>query len=243
MSLVPLLQATVRPLLGPLVRRIRLARARRVLMRGADGVTDCGALFDLAIAALDFAPLQHRSEFVALMVRAAELAPRVVVEVGSYAGGTAFLLARAAASDARIVLVDDLFDGARRAALNGFALPGQRVVCLRGDSHSEDMRRRVVAATGGHPVDVLFIDGDHRYEGVSRDFQLYSTLVRPGGLIAFHDIVPDRRTRLGEDTAGDAGGVPRFWAELKGRYGSAASERIDDPEQDACGIGMLYWRP
>ena len=93
MSLVPLLQATVRPLLGPLVRRIRLARARRVLMRSADGVTDCGALFDLAIAALDFAPLQHRSEFVALMVRAAELAPRVVVEVGSYAGGTAFLLA------------------------------------------------------------------------------------------------------------------------------------------------------
>ncbi|OGU01874.1 MAG: hypothetical protein A2085_03000 [Gemmatimonadetes bacterium GWC2_71_10] len=72
---------------------------------------------------------------------------------------------------------------------------------------------------------------------------MYSPLVRPGGLIGFHDIVPDRRTRFGSDTTGDAGGVPRFWTELKQRYGAAASEIIQDPEQDGCGVGMLYWRP
>jgi len=41
----------------------------------------------------------------------------------------------------------------------------------------------------GEPLDFLFIDGDHTYEGVKRDFEMYSPLVRNGGIIAFHDIV------------------------------------------------------
>lgn len=38
-------------------------------------------------------------------------------------------------------------------------------------------------------VDFLFIDGDHTFEGVKSDFEAYSPLVKPGGIIAFHDIV------------------------------------------------------
>lgn len=38
-------------------------------------------------------------------------------------------------------------------------------------------------------VDVLFIDGDHKYESVARDWAMYHNLVRPGGVIAFHDSV------------------------------------------------------
>ncbi len=37
------------------------------------------------------------------------------------------------------------------------------------------------------PYDVLFIDGDHTYEGVHLDHANYSTMVKPGGIIAFHD--------------------------------------------------------
>jgi predicted O-methyltransferase YrrM len=40
-------------------------------------------------------------------------------------------------------------------------------------------------------VDFLFIDADHSYEGVKKDFEMYSPLVRKGGIIAFHDIIPD----------------------------------------------------
>jgi predicted O-methyltransferase YrrM len=146
--------------------------------------------------------------------------------------------------DAVLVLVDDQFDAARRAALRTFAMGSQRVVCLRGDSQSDAMLARVREAIGGGgaAADVLFIDGDHRYEGVSRDFALYSPLVRDGGLIAFHDIVLDRRSREGAATTGDAGGVPRFWRELAARHGGDATEAVADPRQDACGIGMLYWR-
>jgi predicted O-methyltransferase YrrM len=37
-------------------------------------------------------------------------------------------------------------------------------------------------------LDFLFIDGDHTYKGVKEDFEMYSPLVRKGGVIAFHDI-------------------------------------------------------
>jgi len=65
----------------------------------------------------------------------------------------------------------------------------------------------VKAALRERPVDFLFIDADHTYEGVRSDYRRYSRLVRPGGLIALHDIVPG-------DPVG-VGGVPEFWSELK----------------------------
>jgi cephalosporin hydroxylase len=36
-------------------------------------------------------------------------------------------------------------------------------------------------------VDILFIDGDHRYQSVVNDFEIYSPLVTPNGYIVFDD--------------------------------------------------------
>jgi len=36
-------------------------------------------------------------------------------------------------------------------------------------------------------VDLLFIDGDHTYEGVKKDFDLYSNLLSNNGIIVVHD--------------------------------------------------------
>jgi hypothetical protein len=36
-------------------------------------------------------------------------------------------------------------------------------------------------------IDFLFIDGDHSYEGVKTDFELYSKLLSDQGIIAIHD--------------------------------------------------------
>lgn len=38
-------------------------------------------------------------------------------------------------------------------------------------------------------IDFLFIDGDHSLEGVTKDFGMYSPLVKTGGIIAFHDVL------------------------------------------------------
>jgi len=50
-------------------------------------------------------------------------------------------------------------------------------------------------------LDVLFIDGDHSYEGVLADWLLYSPLVKTGGIVAFHDCL------LSEIEGGAAGFV------------------------------------
>jgi len=63
------------------------------------------------------------------------------------------------------------------------------------------------------PIDLLHIDGDHSYEGVSRDFHTWSRLVRPGGCVIFHDTeaFPGVRALFDE--------LPGKKKELKEHYG------------------------
>jgi len=37
------------------------------------------------------------------------------------------------------------------------------------------------------PIDFLFIDGDHSYEGVQTDWNLWTPLIGAGGIVALHD--------------------------------------------------------
>lgn len=45
------------------------------------------------------------------------------------------------------------------------------------------------AADFKEPINLLFIDGNHDYEAVLQDYEQWSPLVKPGGMIAFHDVV------------------------------------------------------
>lgn len=36
-------------------------------------------------------------------------------------------------------------------------------------------------------IDILFIDGDHSYEGVKKDFDLYTTILNDDGIVFIHD--------------------------------------------------------
>ena len=81
-----------------------------------------------------------------------------------------------------------------------------------------------------------FTAGGHRHvghnggaPGVSADFRDYAPLVRPGGLIAFHDIVDGPEENVG--------GVPRFWREIKGRY--RHEELVKSWKQGGYGIGVI----
>lgn len=57
-----------------------------------------------------------------------------------------------------------------------------------GDSCSTRTLTDVYTA---HPdgVDLLFIDGNHDFGGILGDYLLYSPLVHPGGIVAFHDAI------------------------------------------------------
>lgn len=54
-------------------------------------------------------------------------------------------------------------------------------------------------------IDVLFIDGDHSYDGVKTDFDLYSKILSDNGLIVIHDTDSDYEETLivSEDTKKD----------------------------------------
>jgi predicted O-methyltransferase YrrM len=60
------------------------------------------------------------------------------------------------------------------------------------------------------PIDLLFIDGDHSYEGVKRDWTLFSPYLAPFGVAAFHDSTWELHGPNRPDM-----GVPRFLEELR----------------------------
>lgn len=161
------------------------------------------------------APNQKEPEIIWLLEQLVVVSPRVVLEIGTDRGGTLFLWTRVAAPDAVLVSLDIQKMVGRLGRFSPFALVrksferDEQRVELIDDVDSQDVGtvERVRTVLGGKPVDFLFLDGDHRYEAVRRDFELYEPLVRPGGVVAMHDISPR--------TTPDTDGTAAFWAELK----------------------------
>lgn len=222
------------------IRAYLLTRRARRLQRSTGHLRSIEDVVEAAFSFGCFQPNQIRSEVTRLLHVLAAAKPRHLLEIGSQGGGNLFLLSRVAAPDARILSIDLNFSPAQMAAYPSLAAPTQRLTCFKGDSSSPEMLRRVQAWLGGARLDFLFIDGDHSLEGVTADYRTYAPLVAPGGLIAFHDIVPDHTTRHGRHTIANAGDVPVFWTQFKARH-PEHQEFVADPEQDGAGIGLTTW--
>jgi predicted O-methyltransferase YrrM len=195
------------------------------------------ALLDFIFSppALCIRPSQIREEIDPVLRLVAARRARTILEIGTNNGGTLFLWTRVAAEDATVVSLDlpgGEFGGGypawKRPLYRAFALPNQRVHLLQGDSHQPKSLAMVREVLGSREVDVLFIDGDHTYEGVKMDFEMYAPLVRQGGLIVFHDIAEhaDRSCQ-----------VRRFWSEISASR--AAREFVALPPAGWAGIGVL----
>ena len=231
----------LRPALAPLAAR-RLSR-RAEHTASIDSILDLAFEFDAF--GIRIRPGQVRCEFRRLLLEVAGTRPEAMLEIGTANGGSLFAFAGVCAPDAHIVSVDlphGSFGGGyppwKLPLYRSFARRGQRLDLLRGDSHDPGTLAQVRTLLS-RPLDLLFIDGDHTYAGVRADFESYGPLVRPGGLIAFHDIAPptdvgpagpDRNEYL-------VGDVPRFWNELKERVG--ALEFIDPSGHGCFGIGLI----
>jgi Methyltransferase domain len=77
--------------------------------------------------------------------------------------------------------------------LNMSRVIARRLVGSVDRGEVEWLRMRSDQAVGGwtRPLDYLFIDGDHSYEAVRRDFEGWSGHVVPEGLVAFHDALTE----------------------------------------------------
>jgi len=181
-------------------------------------------------------PWQYREEISKLTAEIKKLKPKNALEIGTANGGTLFLLCRLADPKAKIMSVDlpeGKFGGGYPAwktkLYKKFALPKQELDLVRGDSHLPESFKIVRSHFDGAELDYLFIDGDHSYEGVKQDYEMYSPLVRKGGIIAFHDIVEHKSSDCKVD---------EFWREVK--QGKESKEFVKDHDQGQYGIGILY---
>jgi predicted O-methyltransferase YrrM len=180
-----------------------------------------------------FAPIQIREEIIEAVRAVHELRPKYIVEVGTAGGGTMLLWSRVADPQATIVTIDlpggDFGGGSsylRVPMFKRLGLPGQRIHLIRGDSHSQATLDLTKKYLEGHTADFLFIDADHTEAGVRADYTMYSQLVRPGGMIAFHDIAITRPEY----------GVRKLWQEISPSF--RTQEILGKPL--AYGIGLLY---
>ncbi|MDH3235087.1 MAG: class I SAM-dependent methyltransferase [Alphaproteobacteria bacterium] len=118
---------------------------------------------------------------------------QAIVEIGSYLGASAccFGAALKKQGSGRVYCIDTwtndgMLEGHRDtfAAFKTNVAPFEAyVTSVRGYS------TQVVSAIREYTnqVDVLFIDGDHSYEGVKADWDAYKAFLRDGSKIVFHD--------------------------------------------------------
>ncbi len=215
-----------------------LSRRLRELKASANRSESCAAIYDRLLGFPEFKTDQKRVEILALLARLQQNPPRHLCEIGTSFGGTLFLLAQVSAPDATIISIDLGLPWGRSRVHSRMQNSSQKIFSLGIDSQSAEALRTTKSILRDNKLDFLLIDGDHSYEGVQADFLNYSPLMRKGGLIALHDIVPDYSARLGIETGTWTGGVPNFWRAQQTI--SKTEEIIEDPDQDGYGLGLVY---
>ncbi len=156
-------------------------------------------------AFLGFRPIraQHTQEEDEVLRQTAR-GRRRIVEIGVGEGASGAALRSGMAPNGTLYLIDP-FHLTRWKYVNGMKRAAHRAVntTRRGqvvwiEKFSDD------AVSGwSFPIDLLYIDGDHQEEAVTRDWENWSRFVEPGGVVVFHDA----RVFAGGWTAADWGSV------------------------------------
>jgi cephalosporin hydroxylase len=109
----------------------------------------------------------------------------------------------------------ELKNNVRKLKKSGFD-----VDLILGDSHSFEVLEQVEKFG---PFDVMLIDGDHSYEGVKADWEMYGPLAKQ---VIFHDV-----------KSGNGLGVSQFWSRLWGLTPDIYEDYVADGSN--MGIGRV----
>lgn len=144
--------------------------------------------------------------------------PDLCVEIGSARGRSACSIGMALKENRRGRLI--AIDPHRRTDWNDYQSVDTFEVITANLATLEltdwvDIRRQTsseAAQAWTLPIDMIFIDGDHSYAGVKRDWELFMPHVKEFGLVIFHDTIWDLRPSSNQRS--DMG-VPKFVDELR----------------------------
>ncbi len=113
----------------------------------------------------------------------------VIVEIGSYLGAsTTFLAAGAKDTQSLVYCVDtwknDAMSEGPRDTFDEF-LSNTEIY----RDHIKPFRGLSVDIANGfdNPIDLLFLDGDHSYQGCRSDVEAWLPKMKPGGIVVLHD--------------------------------------------------------
>lgn len=179
---------------------------------------------------------QKKEELIEFFKLIKQVNPKFILEIGTSEGGTLFFFLKFAAQDAKIITIDlpivrnyASYSPAKIPFFKLYKTKNQKIYFIRKDSHHVSTVKKVQKILKEKNLDVLFIDGDHSYDGVKEDFEKYYPLVRKNGLIAFHDIVEHPPESNCE--------VSKFWNELKIKF--EHKELIVTKKENWAGIGLI----
>jgi predicted O-methyltransferase YrrM len=156
----------------------------------------------------------------------AEIKPRRILEIGGWKGYSADVWIKAFNPDNFVSMEKDpkFPDGIER-------IDERYTYFYNTNSHDQYTLIKTKATFDpwklGNQVDFLFIDGDHSLEGVKKDFEMYSPLVRRGGIIVFHDAIYH---------ADKTEEVDIFWNAIKKQYPFVEIK----VGKNSTGIGVIF---
>ena len=78
---------------------------------------------------------------------------------------------------------------------------------IHGNTHDPETLKKLKKKLAGRPINILFIDADHAYESVKKDYEIYAPLC--SDIVALHDIETYRYKNKRHRE------VWKFWDELK----------------------------
>lgn len=127
-----------------------------------------------------------------------------VAEIGVWHGVTTCRLLEAMAPDGTLLAIDPF-------PKNRFGFSSQRIIAQKTVMPFDRGRIVWLRTTGAKAVsepatktlsgiDFIFIDGDHSFDGLRGDWEAWSPLIAPGGLVALHDSCSTPTNNI--DTAG-----------------------------------------
>ena len=182
--------------------RHAVGRECAIRRRGADAVAVCDLEVLLGPRPAPAARLIYESqtpynlsweELVVISQLAATVSPHTLFEFGTFNGRTTLHLALNSPDEALVYTLDIKEGGFDFGVDTPFFKRMEVGECFRGT----EVERKIRPLLGDSQVfdftrwsgtvDLVFIDGDHSYDGVIRDSLTAFDLVRPGGLILWHD--------------------------------------------------------
>ncbi len=168
-----------------------------------------------------------------------------ILEIGTYRGRSATIMALGAAAGERAMLFSvDVDPTAQRAAAAALAAHGvaSGVVLVRGSAAA------AVRVLRGLGPTLTFIDGDHSIAGVRSDLAVLEPVVPRDGLLLFHDFADPRNDDPQVDAIGVREGIAGSWVakdcEFVGDYGACGLFRRREGEPPGPGPPVIdaVWR-